>query len=147
MSLLGSLNTSATALTAQTLRMDVISENIANVNTTRTADGGAYKRKAVVFEEIAENRPFAQIFEQTYGSDANGKGVHVNEIVKDKKQGALVYDPTHPDANLDGYVEQSNVNIVQEMTDMISASRSYEANVTAMNATKSMIAKTLELGK
>ncbi len=147
MSLLGSLNTSATALTAQTLRMDVISENIANVNTTRTADGGAYKRKTVVFQEIAEDRPFSTIFKEAYGSEANGKGVHVNRISKDAKEGALVYDPTHPDANANGYVEQSNVNIVQEMTDMISASRSYEANVTAMNATKAMITKTLELGK
>ncbi len=147
MSLMGSLNTSATALTAQTLRMDVISENIANVNTTRTADGGAYKRKAVVFQEIGEARPFSTIFKEAYGASANGTGVQVNAITKDAKAGALVYDPTHPDADADGYVEQSNVNIVQEMTDMISASRSYEANVTAMNATKAMITKTLELGK
>ncbi len=147
MSLLGSMNTSATALTAQTLRMDVISENIANVNTTRTADGGAYKRKTVVFQEIGEQRPFSQLFSEVYGSDANGTGVKVSEIATDAKEGALVYDPTHPDANADGYVEQANVNIVQEMTDMISASRSYEANVTAMNATKAMIAKTLEIGK
>ncbi len=147
MSLLGSLNTSATALTAQTLRMDVISENIANVNTTRTADGGPYKRKAVVFEEMGEERPFSTVFSESYGAEANGDGVHVTEIVTDDSQGALVYDPTHPDADANGYVEQSNVNIVQEMTDMISASRSYEANVTAMNATKSMITKTLEISR
>lgn len=147
MSFFTSINTSATALTAQTLRMDVISENIANVNTTKTADGTPYKRKTVVFEEIGDKRPFASLFTEAYGSNANGNGVHVNEIITDKKPGALVYDPTHPDANADGYVEQSNVNVVQEMTDMISASRSYEANVTAMNATKSMIAKTLEIGR
>ncbi len=147
MSLLGSLNTSATALTAQTLRMDVISENIANVNTTKTADGGAYKRKAVTFEEIGDDRPFSTVFEQAYGSKATGDGVHVSKIVTDDSDGTLVYDPTHPDANVDGYVEQSNVNIVQEMTDMISASRSYEANVTAMNATKAMITKTLEISR
>ncbi len=147
MSLLGSLNTSATALTAQTMRMDVISENIANVNTTKTADGGPYKRKAVVFEEMGEDRPFSQIFSQAYGAEANGEGVRVNRIVTDSSEGALVYDPSHPDADEKGYVEQSNVNVVQEMTDMISASRSYEANVTAMNATKSMITKTLEISK
>lgn len=147
MSFFTSINTSATALTAQTLRMDVISENIANVNTTKTADGTPYKRKTVIFEEMGDKRPFASLFTEAYGSNANGKGVHVNEIITDQKPGALVYDPTHPDANQDGYVEQSNVNVVQEMTDMISASRSYEANVTAMNATKSMIAKTLEIGR
>lgn len=147
MSLMGSLNTSASALTAQTLRMDVISENIANVNTTRTADGGPYQRKTVVFQEQGESRPFSTVFNETYTSDANGNGIRVSEIVTDSKEGALVYDPTHPDADADGYVMQSNVNIVQEMTDMISASRSYEANVTAMAATKSMITKTLEIGK
>ncbi len=147
MSLFSSLNTSATALTAQTLRMDVISENIANVNTNRTDEGEAYKRKAVVFEEMGESRPFSTLFNQAYGAEANGSGVHVTEIVTDSSDGALVYDPTHPDADANGYVEQSNVNIVQEMTDMISASRSYEANITAMNATKSMITKTLEIGR
>lgn len=147
MSLLGSMNTSATALTAQTLRMDIISENIANVNTTKTADGGAYKRKTVVFQEIGENRPFSSLFTEMYGAEANGEGVRVNKIVTDDADGSLVYDPSHPDADAEGYVEQSNVNVVQEMTDMISASRSYEANVTAMNATKSMITKTLEISK
>ncbi len=147
MSLLGSMNTNATALTAQTLRMDVISENIANMNTTRTADGGPYKRKTVVFQEIGEQRPFASLFQEAYGANANGDGVKVSEIITDNKDGALVYDPTHPDADEKGYVMQANVNVVQEMTDMISASRSYEANVTAMNATKSMIAKTLEISK
>ncbi len=147
MSLLGSLNTSATALTAQTLRMDVISENIANMNTTRTEDGGAYKRKTVVFEEVGESRPFSQYFNESYGAGSNGKGVEVSQILTDSSDGALVYDPTHPDADEDGYVEQANVNVVQEMTDMISASRSYEANVTAMNATKAMITKTLEISR
>lgn len=147
MSLIGSMNTSATALTAQTLRMDVISENIANMNTTKTADGTAYKRKTVLFEEISDKRPFSTLFTEMLGAEANGKGVRVSRIATDKSDGALVYDPEHPDANPDGYVEQPNVNVVQEMTDMISASRSYEANVTAMNATKAMIAKTLEISR
>lgn len=147
MSLIGSMNTSATALTAQTLRMDVISENIANMNTTKTADGTPYKRKTVLFEEISDKRPFSTLFEEMYSAEANGKGVRVSKIATDKSDGALVYDPEHPDANKDGYVEQPNVNVVQEMTDMISASRSYEANVTAMNATKAMIAKTLEISR
>lgn len=147
MSLMGSLNTSATALTAQTLRMDIISENLANMNTTRTENGTPYQRKTVVFQEMGESRPFSQLFSEVYASEANGSGVRVNQIITDTKEGALVYDPTHPDANAEGYVMQSNVNVVQEMTDMISASRSYEANVTAMNATKAMITKTLEIGK
>lgn len=147
MSFFSSINTSATALTAQTLRMDVISENIANVNTTKTADGGPYKRKTVTFQEIGDQRPFSSVFEEVYSTSSNGKGVQVSKIVVDNKEGALVYDPSHPDADENGYVMQTNVNIVQEMTDMISASRSYEANVTAMNATKAMLTKTLEIGR
>lgn len=147
MSFFSSINTSATALTAQTLRMDVISENIANVNTTKTADGGPYKRKTAIFQEIGDQRPFASVFTEVYNTSSNGKGVQVSKIAVDDKEGALVYDPSHPDADENGYVMQTNVNIVQEMTDMISASRSYEANVTAMNATKAMLAKTLEISR
>ncbi|MCI8804314.1 MAG: flagellar basal body rod protein FlgC [Clostridiales bacterium] len=146
MSFFGSLDTSATALTAQRLRMDVISQNMANVDTTRTEKGGPYKRKVVLFQEIGSKASFAQYLGKAMDSDV-GQGVRVTRIVDDETPGSLTYDPTHPDANEDGYVTNSNVNIVEEMVNMISANRSYEANITAINTTKSMIAKTLEIGK
>lgn len=146
MSFFNAINTSASGLTAQRLRMDVISENLANANTTRTADGTAYKRKIVLFQEREQATTFEQCFAQATGNvGINGKGVRVSRIVNDETKGALVYDPTHPDANEEGYVEQSNVNIVQEMVNLISASRSYEANVTSINTSKSMLTKTLEI--
>ncbi len=147
MSFLNAINTSATALTAQTLRMDVISENIANVNTTRTENGTPYKRKTVLFEAMEKKKPFSNYF--TRELDLNGgvgAGVRVTDISVDNSQGTLKYDPSHPDADKDGYVEMPNVNIVEEMVNMISASRSYEANITAMNTTKGMVAKTFEIG-
>ena len=146
MSFFGSLDTSATALTAQRLRMDVISQNMANVDTTRTEKGGPYKRKVVLFQEIGSKASFAQYLGKAMDSDV-GQGVRVTRIVDDETPGSLTYDPTHPDANEDGYVTNSNVNIVEEMVNMISANRSYEANITAINTTKSMIAKTLEIVK
>ncbi len=147
MSLMNSMNVSASGLTAQTLRMDTISENIANVNTTRTEDGTPYKRKSVLFQEKNEAHPFSQIFDKMVGASTNGKGVMVTNIIEDPTEGNLVYDPQNPDANENGYVEMPNVNIVTEMVNMISASRSYEANVTALNTTKSMITKTLEISR
>ncbi len=146
MSFFGSLGTSATALTAQRLRMDVISQNMANVDTTRTEDGTPYKRKAVIFEEITERSNFAKYLDRAMNSAA-GYGVRVSEIVEDDTPGSKVYDPSHPDADEDGYVTKPNVNVVEEMVNMISANRSYEANITAINTTKAMIAKTLEIGK
>lgn len=147
MSFFNSLDTSASALTAQRLRMDVISQNMANVDTTRNENNGEpYKRKIVLFQEIGSKASFAQYLGRAMDSDV-GKGVRVSRIVEDETPGSLVYDPSHPDANEQGYVTNSNVNIVEEMVNMISASRSYEANITAINTTKSMIAKTLEIGK
>ncbi len=148
MSFFNAVNTSATALTAQTLRMDVISENIANANTTRTENGGAYKRKTVLFETANDTRKFSEYFkdEMKLGTQPTG-GVKVRKIAVDNTDGSLVYNPEHPDADENGYVEQSNVNIVEEMVNMISATRSYEANITAMNATKGMVSKTLEIGR
>lgn len=146
MSFFGSLDTSASGLTAQQLRLDVISQNIANVNTTRTESGGAYKRKSVIFEEIQnEAGSFSSILNKKKQDGNNG--VRVARIVEDQTQGTIVYDPNHPDANEQGYVEMSNVNIVDEMVNMISASRSYEANVNSFNSTKAMFTKALEIGK
>lgn len=132
-----SLSISASALTAERLRMDVIAENLANANTTRTAEGGPYRRKVPIFEP---RRVHSQ------GRWVN-LGVQVSQIVAQKGPGKLVYDPDHPDANEDGYVEYPNVNVVTEMVDMISATRAYEANVTAMNAAKAMATKALEIGR
>lgn len=146
MSFFTSLDTSASALTAQRLRMDIISQNMANSDTTRTEDGTPYKRKTVIFEEI-NNRPvFADYLDKAMYSKA-GYGVRVSRIVDDNTPGSITYDPTHPDADENGYITNSNVNIVEEMVNMISASRSYEANLTAISTTKAMINKTLEIGK
>lgn len=168
----------ASALTAQRLRMDTISSNLANVNTTRKADGsiGAYRRKNVVFAPILENagnqfgasgggsasgsiplkaakngfsigtdgRPLLSV--GITHSEFGGAGVEVTQITDDEKTPMrLVYDPSHPDANKDGYVEMPNINVVTEMVDMISASRAYEANVTAMQSAKGMMQSALEL--
>ena len=141
-----SMNISASALTAQRLRMDIISENIANANTTRTSDGGPYRRKTVLFEEIREQSTFDTIFNSAMGRASKGTGVRVSRIVEDSSPGMLTYDPAHPDANEEGYVRMPNVNIVEEMVNMISASRSYEANITAMASFRGMVSKTLELG-
>ena len=153
MGFFNSMNVSASGLTAQRLRMDVISENIANVNTTRTLDGGPFRRKTVLFEEIRET-PFTAMLRgaslrgaaESSGT-GRGAGVKVSNIVHDNTPGPLVFDPSHPDANEDGFVRMPNVNIVEEMINMISATRSYEANITAINNTKAMLSRTLEIGR
>ncbi|MCR5607778.1 MAG: flagellar basal body rod protein FlgC [Lachnospiraceae bacterium] len=143
MSFFNSLNVSASGMTAQRLRTDIISQNIANVNTTRGEDGEPYARQTVVFSEKTNNR-FDSVLNASLGK--SGKGVKVTSIVKDKKTDMKkVYDPSHPDADEDGYVTYPNVDVVTEMTNMIDASRAYEANVTAFNSSKAMLSKTLEL--
>lgn len=143
MSFLSGMDVSGSGLTAQRLRMDVISENIANVDTTRTEDGTPYNRKYVILEQ--RHQDFADVLKNSAGNKVQG-GVIVKEIGDDQSPYQLVYDPTHPDANEEGYVEMPNVDITQEMVDMISAYRSYEANVTAFNAYKDMAVKSLEIG-
>lgn len=145
MSALNGMNVSASGMTAQRLRMDIISQNIANVNTTRDENGNPYKRRMVTFAE-KDVTPFGDILLKTAGT--HGNGVKVTQITEDNQtEMRKVYDPSHPDSDEEGYVTYSNVNIVQEMTDLIDATRSYEANVTAFNATKSMALKGLEIGK
>ncbi len=147
MSFLKGIDISTSALTAQRLRMDTISQNIANANTTRTENGTPYKRKIVMFQEIGtQGREFSSFFNKALDSQT-GNGVRVTDIKEDDTPGAKTYDPGHPDADKDGYVVNANVNTVEEMVNMISASRSYEANITAINTTKAMIKKTLEIGK
>lgn len=143
-----SFNVNASGLTAQRYRMDVISENVANAKTTRTQDGTPYVRKVVTFaEKEGKNNSFSTIFGQAKGIYA-GNGVKVSGTYEDKStEGSKVYDPSHPDADDDGYVTYPNVNIVTEMTNLIDASRSYEANATAFDASKSMALKGLQIGK
>lgn len=139
---------SASGLTAERLRMDVISNNIANVNTTKTVDGGPYQRQRVIFEPRGEkaNMLFPAMFDKSKRI-ASFSGVKVTGVINDANPPKLMFDPGHPDANKEGYVAMPNVNIVKEMVDMISATRAYEANVTALNSAKSMAAKALEIGK
>ncbi|MGE5652635.1 MAG: flagellar basal body rod protein FlgC [Bacillota bacterium] len=146
MSLFRSLITGASGLTAQRLRMDVISNNLANINTTRTENGEAYRRQVVLF---AERQPaLEEAMQSADGSPMRvGRGVRVTAIAPDQSDFRRVYEPGHPDADQDGYVNYPNVNPVTEMVDMISASRAYEANVTVVNAAKSMAAKALEIGR
>lgn len=145
------MNIVASGLTAQQLRLDVVSENVTNSVTTRTENGGPYRRKMVVFEAIDGRDSFRSALARAYGApnartDAAG-GVRVSQIVEDPSPLKLVYDPTHPDANEDGYVELPNVDMVKEVTDAMAASQAYAANVTAFNALKTVVAKGLEIGK
>lgn len=145
MSAFSAMDISASGMTAQRLRTDIISQNIANVNTTRDENGQPYKRRTVVFEEKPSNG-FSDYLSVASGSIGNG--VKVSEIVEDNVTPmTMVYDPSHPDADEDGYVHYPNVNTVTEMTNMIDASRAYEANITAFNATKSMTTQALQIGK
>jgi len=141
----GAINASASGMTAERLRLDLISNNIANANTTRTAEGGAYRRQMAVFAARNGEGDFGSIMAGAMGQA--GQGVRVVGITRDNAPLRRVYDPNHPDAKADGYVEMPNVNIVTEMVDMMTASRAYEANVTAVNTAKSMAMKALDIGK
>jgi len=145
MSFLKSIDISGSGLTAQRLMMDTISNNIANVNTTRTSEGGPYRRQLPVFS--AQKNQFTIPGMEGEDSSQVGQGVVVLGVIKDSTPPNLIYNPEHPDANAQGYVAMPNVNIVTEMVDMIAASRAYEANVTAINSAKSMALKALEIGR
>lgn len=149
MGMFDAINASGSGLTAERLRMDVTAENLANAQTTRGADGNPYRRKEVVLQETGSGS-FGSMLTSAMGTGRSGgssaaKGVQVAGIVEDQAPSKLVYDPGHPDANADGYVEMPNVNSVTEMVDLISASRGYEANVTAIQTAKSMFSKTLDI--
>lgn len=146
MSIFKSMNISSTGLTAERLRMDVISENIASANVTRTLAGTPYRRKMVVFEEQDKNS-FQQLLEQAQGGPSTGNGVEVAGIVEDSSDFKRIYNPEHPDADDEGYVLMPNVDVVTEMINLMTASRAYEANVTALNSAKSMAMKALEIGR
>jgi flagellar basal-body rod protein FlgC len=174
MSFLNALNISGSALTAQRLRLDIVSENISNIDTTRTENGGPYRRKVVQFQEI-DNNNFNSALERAidrargsrrgnysdrlhidhtghyhssrYGANTEQRGVRVAAITEDESPFKTVYDPSHPDADEYGYVQMPNVELIKETVDAMSASRSYEANVTAINAIKLMASKALEVGR
>lgn len=148
MSFLSSMNISASAMTAQRLRLDVASENIANIDTTRTEAGGPYRRKMVVLEARNENA-FKKVLMNAAGKSLQQStgGVRVSQIIDDTSPLKSVYNPEHPDADEDGYVQMPNVDLIKETVDSMSATRSYEANITAFNAIKMMASKALEIGK
>jgi flagellar basal-body rod protein FlgC len=145
MSMFGGLEVSASALTAERLRMDVVAENLANAQTTRGADGQPYRRKEVVLQERAGSFGASLSAAMGGGSAQLARGVEVGGIVEDQTPFKQVYDPGHPDADATGYVAMPNVDTVTEMVDLIGAQRAYEANVTAMQAAKQMFSRTLEL--
>lgn len=147
MGYLSSLDIGASALTAQRLRMDLISQNIANANTTRTENGAPYRRKVAVFEERSSNAPFSDYLSKSSKELISGEGVRVARIVEDTSPFKKMYEPGHPDADANGYVEMPNVDIVTEMVNMISATRAYEANVTSINTSKSLAIKALDIGR
>ncbi len=144
MSIFGAIDVAASGMTAERLRLDVISNNIANVNTTRTVEGGPYRRQFVVFESRQGD---ASSFANVMAGQLQLNGVRVSAIKKDDSPVRMVYEPGHPDADANGYVQMPNINIVTEMVDMMTASRAYEANVTSVNVAKSMMLKALEIGK
>ena len=144
MGLFDAIDASASGLSAERLRMDVTAENLANAQTTRGANGGAYRRKEVVLQERGENG-FASVLGTVMGRASASKGVQVAGVAESQEPMRKVYDPGHPDADRDGYVEMPNVNSVTEMVDLISASRAYEADVTAMQTAKQMFSRTIDL--
>ena len=139
------IQTSASGLSAQRLRMNLISANLANIKTTRTPRGGPYRRREAVFAA----RPVASSFKEVLSDRRKSllTGVQVDRIVEDSNPPVMKYDPGHPDADSNGYVAMPNINLMEEMVNMISASRSYEANVIALKASKEMALKALEIGK
>jgi flagellar basal-body rod protein FlgC len=140
-----SLRVSSSGLSAQRQRMNTISSNIANINTTRTPDGGPYRRKDVVFEAMPDFMTFGEMV--TTKPDENIQRVQVTDVTVDRKAPLLKYEPNHPEANEDGYVAYPNINLMEEMANMIQATRSYEANVSAIQASKDMAMSALEIGR
>lgn len=151
MAFLSSMDIVGSGLTAEQLRLDVISENITNMNATRTEGGGAYRRKAVVFEAQDGRDSFRQIMARrglvsNAGYETAG-GVQVTQIAEDPSDLKLAFDPDHPDANENGYVEYPNVTLVKEVTDAMAATQAYSAGVTALNSLKTVVNKALEIGR
>lgn len=145
MDILSGMRVSASGMAAQRMRMNTINSNIANVHTTRTPEGGPYRRKDVVLESMPDARSFGEILTTQPQKDI--ERVQVTDVTVDRKAPMMKYEPDHPDANEDGYVAYPNINLMEEMANMIMTTRAYEANVSAMNATKDMAMTSLELGR
>ncbi len=139
------MHISSSGLTAQRMRMNTIAANIANINTTKTPEGGPYRRKDVVFESMPETKNFGEIL--TSEPDRNLQRVQVTDVTVDRGAPLLKYEPDSPNADEKGFVAYPNINLMEEMTNMIQATRSYEANVSAMQATKDMALTSLEIGR
>ncbi|MBW2123538.1 MAG: flagellar basal body rod protein FlgC [Deltaproteobacteria bacterium] len=140
-----SLDISASGLVAQRVRMNVIASNLANVETTRTAQGGPYRRQDVVFRAVPLSPSFGEAFR--HALDGRPSEVEVVDIVTDRRPPKRLYAPSHPDADASGYVAVPNINVIEEMVNMLSATRSYEANVTAIQSAKSMALRALEIAR
>jgi flagellar basal-body rod protein FlgC len=145
MNFFDSMQTSASGLTAQRLRMNLVSGNLANTNTTRTEKGGPYERKEPVFAAMPAKSAFGEILKEELGGSPTE--VNVVEVINDPRKPLLKFDPMHPDADSQGFVSMPNINVMEEMVNMMTASRSYEANVTAISTSKNMVLKALEIGR
>ncbi|RQD67516.1 MAG: flagellar basal body rod protein FlgC [Desulfonatronovibrio sp. MSAO_Bac4] len=145
MSFMKSLDISASALSAERTHLNVISMNLANVNTTRTAEGGPYKRKTVLFQATPVETPFGKAMQTELEREL--RGVKAKAVLNDNRPFKLVYDPGHPDANNEGYVSMPDINVVEEMANMLTAMRTYEANVSSITTSKAMYNKALEIGR
>jgi flagellar basal-body rod protein FlgC len=144
MDFLTGLRVSSSGMAAQRMRMNTISSNIANINTTQTPEGGPYRRKDVILEAMPEARNFGEILT---GEREKIQRVQVTDVLVDRKAPLLKYQPDHPDANEEGYVAMPNINLMEEMANMIQATRAYEANVSALQATKNMALSALDIGR
>ena len=140
------MRVSSSGMAAQRMCMNTIASNIANINTTKTPEGGPYRRKDVVFESMPDAKNFGEIMSAT-DPQSTIQQVQVTDVLSDRKAPLLKYEPDHPDANPEGYVAYPNINLMEEMTNMIQASRSYEANVSALQASKDMALSALEIGR
>lgn len=151
MDLFQAMQISASGLTAQRIRMNILASNLANANTTKTPEGGPFRRKDVFFQNVGlsqlGSRPDGPPTGFEGELDRQLQGVQVSQIVRDTRDPRLVYDPSHPDANKDGYVAMPNINVITEMVSMMNSQRSFEAGVTAINAGKAMVNKALTIGK
>ena len=147
MSILSSLSVNVSGMTAQRQRVNTISENIANANTTRTPQGGPYRRREVIFAAVSNDRTFEEELRNQKKSLDTATQVKIVGIVQDERAPILRYEPGHPDANQEGYVAMPNVSMIEEMVNLMEASRSYEANVAAFNASKNMWQSALDLGR
>lgn len=145
MSFFQAMNISSSGLAAQRVRMNVLSSNLANAQTTRTPEGGPYKRKDVVFSATPEGNPFEDFLDESFNTQL--RKVKVVDIHTDTNAPRRVFDPTHPDRDKDGYVEMPNVQVMSEMVNMIAATRAFEANTTALNSAKQMATNALEIGR